>query len=490
MCGIAGMFGCSDKNLLRKMLDVMIHRGPDEMGTHIDDGLAVGQTRLSIIDVSSGRQPIYNEEKNGMVICNGEIYNHLMLRKKLTNHSFRTHSDTESILHLYEDMVEKSVDLLDGMFSFNVNLDKKRFLARDPIGIKPLYYAKKDDAFYFASEMKALLIITNNIHEFPPGYSYSNTDGFRKYYSVPTFQGKILDQETATRMTIESLSKAVEKRLMADVPIGVYLSGGLDSSIVTALARKSLPELLTFSVGVEGSSDLEYAKKTAEYLDTNHHQYVYDEDEVIKKLREIIYYLESFDYALVRSAIPNFFVSRLTQGKAKAILAGEGADEVFSGYHYLKGLHGNELYNELWRITSSLHNLNLQRCDRMTMAHSIEGRVPFLDIDLINVASRIPLEYKFGSDQTEKWILRNGFKEILPEFVVSRRKAKFSEGAGSIHFLKEFAEKQISDIEFEKSKHNSRVRSKEELLYFNIFSEIFPESLVHNVGQTKDIDMM
>lgn len=490
MCGIAGMFGNSDKNLLRKMLDVMVHRGPDEMGMHIDDNLAVGQTRLSIIDVSSGRQPIYNEEKNGMVICNGEIYNHLILRKKLENHSFRTYSDTESILHLYEEIGEKSVELLDGMFAFNVNLDNTQFLARDPIGIKPLYYAEKDDAFYFASEIKALLKITNDIHEFPPGYTYSNKDGFRKYYSVPTFQGKILDQKTATKITIESLSKAVEKRLMADVPIGVYLSGGLDSSIVTALARKSIPELLTFSVGVEGSNDIEYADKTAEYLDTNHNQYVYDEDEVIKNLREIIYYLESFDYALVRSAIPNFFVSRLTQGKAKAILAGEGADEVFSGYHYLKGLQGNELYNELWRITSSLHNLNLQRCDRMTMVYSIEGRVPFLDIDLINIASRIPLDYKFGPDLTEKWILRNGFKKIIPKMVATRRKEKFSKGAGSINFLKEFSEEQISDTEFEKAKNKSHVRSKEELYYFKIFREIFPESVIRNVGQTKDVYMM
>ena len=183
------MFGSSDKNLLRKMLDVMVHRGPDEMGMHIDDNLAVGQTRLSIIDVSSGRQPIYNEEKNGMVICNGEIYNHKILRKKLKNHSFRTYSDTESILHLYEEVGEKSVDHLDGMFAFNVNLDDRQFLARDPIGIKPLYYAAKDDTFYFASEMKALLKITNDINEFPPGYYYSNKDGFRKYYSVPTFQG-------------------------------------------------------------------------------------------------------------------------------------------------------------------------------------------------------------------------------------------------------------------------------------------------------------
>ena len=491
MCGIAGMIGHSDENLLRTMLDQMRHRGPDDLGVHLDDHVAIGQTRLSIIDVTGGKQPIYNEEEDGLVVCNGEIYNHEALRARLRSHSFRTRSDSETILHLFEDTRQKTVSLLDGMLAFAVTKGQELLLARDPLGVKPLYYSEDDGLFYFASEMKALLKATDDIHEFPPGHYYTRSEGFQRYYSVPEFQADILSQEEAVRRIRDELTRAVEKRLMSDVPVGVYLSGGLDSSIVTALAKKSLPELYTFSVGAEGSRDLEHAKEVARYLGTNHHQYVYNEDEAIESLRDVIYYLESFDFALVRSAIPNFFVSRLAHGKAKVILTGEGADEIFSGYHYLKQIPPEELHQELWQITSSLHNLNLQRTDRMTMAHSIEGRVPFLDIGFVNVASRVPLDLKLGSNQTEKWALRVGFKDALPEAVVWRKKEKFSQGAGSVFYLRNFAEKQITDRELEKEREmRPWVRSKEELLYFRIFSEFYPEHLVRNLGQTRDMDAL
>jgi len=201
--------------------------------------------------------------------------------------------------------------------------------------------------------------------------------------------------------------------------------------------------------------------------------------------------LESFDFALVRSAIPNFFVSRLARGIAKVILTGEGADEVFSGYDYLKQIPPEQLHQELWRITSGLHNLNLQRTDRMTMAHSIEGRVPFLDTGFLNLASGVPLELKLGPERTEKWILRAGFKDTLPPAVVWRKKEKFSQGAGSMLYLKSYAEKQITDRELEKEREGKPwVRSKEELLYFRIFSEFYPEHLVRNLGQTRDVDAL
>jgi len=485
------MIGRSDETLLRTMLDQMRHRGPDDLGVHLDDHMAIGQTRLSIIDVKGGKQPIYNEEGDGLVVCNGEIYNHQALRARLTSHSFRTRSDTETVLHLFEDKREKAVDFLDGMFAFAVTKGGNLLLARDRLGVKPLYYAEDDGVFYFASEMKGLLKATDDIHEFPPGHYYTCSNGFQRYYSIPDFQDMILTQEEAIQKIREELVRAVENRLMSDVPVGVYLSGGLDSSIVAALAKKTLPELYTFSVGVRGSRDLEHAALVAEHLGTNHHQYVYGDDEVIEILRDVIYFLESFDFALVRSAIPNFFVSRLARGIAKVILTGEGADEVFSGYDYLKQIPPEQLHQELWRITSSLHNLNLQRTDRMTMAHSIEGRVPFLDTGFLNLASGVPLELKLGPERTEKWILRAGFKDTLPPAVVWRKKEKFSQGAGSMLYLKSYAEKQITDRELEKEREGKPwVRSKEELLYFRIFSEFYPEHLVRNLGQTRDVDAL
>ncbi len=491
MCGIAGMLGRSDRNLLLTMLNEMKHRGPDDLGVHVDDNLAIGQTRLSIIDVAGGKQPIYNEEGNGLVVCNGEIYNHRDLRKELSSHSFKTRSDTEAILHLYEAFGPECVRRLDGMFAFAVSLGGDLCLARDRLGIKPLYYGEEDGTFYFASEMKAVLKATSHIHEFPPGHYYTPKNGFQKFYNVPQFAGSIADLALAVQAVKEKLALAVQKRLMSDVPVGVYLSGGLDSSVVALLARSGLDDLLTFSVGVAGSGDLEHASLVAKQLGTSHHQYVYGEDEAIKSLREVIYYLESFDYALVRSAIPNFLVSRLAHGKAKVILTGEGADESFSGYNYLKKLPPGELYEELWRITSSLHNLNLQRVDRMTMAHSIEGRVPFLDVTVLELASQIPLDFKLGPDNIEKWILRLAFRDSLPESVAQRKKEKFSEGAGSMFYLKKFAERQVTDAEFERARHkHPMLRSKEEFLYFSIFSEYYPESLVENLGRTRDVEML
>jgi asparagine synthase (glutamine-hydrolysing) len=471
------------------MLEVMRHRGPDDLGVHVDTNVAIGQTRLSIIDVVGGKQPIYNEEGDGLVVCNGEIYNHQALRKRLEHHSFRTHSDTETIIHLFEELGPRCIEFLDGMFAFATHKDGELFVGRDPLGIKPLYYAVEDGRFYFASEMKALLKVTNNIREFPPGHYYTTSKGFRRYYSVPEFRGELAKADDVAGLVRESLTDAVEKRLMSDVPLGVYLSGGLDSSIVAALAKRSLPELHTFSVGVAGSHDLAYAERAAQKLGTIHHTYVYDEDEVLDHLKGIIYHLESYDYALVRSAIPNFFVSHLAHGKAKVILSGEGADEVFSGYHYLKKFTGEDLHHELWRITSSLHNLNLQRCDRMTMAHSLEGRVPFLDTRVIETASRIPLDFKLGPNQTEKWILRVAFKDRVPDEVLWRRKEKFSEGAGSMLYLKDYAERQISDQDLAEAEAGKLpVRSKEELLYYRIFTETYPETLLGNIGHTSDVE--
>jgi asparagine synthase (glutamine-hydrolysing) len=278
------------------------------------------------------------------------------------------------------------------------------------------------------------------------------------------------------------LERAVIKRLMSDVPLGVFLSGGLDSSIIAAIAARHLPRLKTFSVGTENSEDRKYAILCSDFLGTDHYERIYTLDDMLSVLPEVIYHLESYDAALVRSAIPNYLLAKLAAEHVKVVLSGEGADEIFSGYHYLKSLDGGDLYRELLEITNALHNTNLQRCDRMSMAHGLEARVPFLDVDVVNYAFGLPTGLKLGPDDTEKWILRQAFEDYLPHEIASRRKSKFSEGCGSCHALLAVAEEQISDSEYNRScelPDGIILRNKEELLYYRIFKQFFPSESAH-----------
>jgi asparagine synthase (glutamine-hydrolysing) len=288
----------------------------------------------------------------------------------------------------------------------------------------------------------------------------------------------------------ETLEKAVVKRLMSDVPLGAFLSGGLDSSIIAALARKHLGRFHTFSVGIEGSRDLEAARIVSRHLDTIHHEYIFSEGDVRKKLPEIIYYLESFDQDLVRSGIPCFFTSRLAADFVKVILTGEGADELFGGYTYYKSIANNEtLHEELRRSVSSLHNVNLQRVDRMTMAHAIEGRVPFLDISMIRLGQLVPTELKLvGSPVTEKWILRKAFEDLLPQEIVWRTKEQFDEGSGTVDLLKRLVAESMTDEEFHQYSArypDAKLRSAEECLYHRLFSDAYdnPGAVLANVAR-------
>jgi asparagine synthase (glutamine-hydrolysing) len=493
MCGIAGIFGGSESiPTLDAMLEKLKHRGPDDIGTYHSEEVALAHARLSIIDVERGKQPIFNEDETMCIVFNGEIYNCPELRQRLSGrHSFKTNTDTEVILHLYEELGEECVRDLNGDFAFAIYSSDGLFLARDPLGIKPLYISRHDGLTYFASEMKALLGIVPVFEEFPAGHSYHSEHGFKKYFTIPASQ--------VTPMTIEEvrdgirfrLETAVQRQLMSDVPLGVFLSGGLDSSIIAAIARRHIPDLNTFSVGMPGSEDRRYAHMVSEYLETRHHEHEYTLDEMLSVLPEVIYHLESYDAALVRSAIPNYFLARLASKHVKVVLSGEGADELFSGYHYLKEIGHSKLHKELVDITNALHNTNLQRTDRMTMAHGIEGRVPFLDVDLVRFAFTIPVDLKLGPDDTEKWILREAFKEYLPDEIVYRRKSKFSEGCGSSLAMKHVADERISDREFERSAtlpNGSRLSNKEELMYYRIFREFYPVDAAYQaVGSSRSL---
>ncbi|ATW24439.1 asparagine synthase B [Candidatus Formimonas warabiya] len=494
MCGIAGVFGSRCK---KEKMDVMLnkirHRGPDDFGTFACQEASFIHARLSIIDVDGGKQPIFNESGTVCIIFNGEIYNHEKLRQMLKEeHNFSTNTDTEAILHLYEEIGENCVSLLDGMFAFAIyDVEKGLLLARDPLGIKPLYISEWQGNVFFASEMKAFLGIVPHFKEFPAGTYYQSGIGYCKFFSLPGETGF----ENTVEQTVEGirhyLKEAVKKRLMSDVPLGVFLSGGLDSSIIAALAAEEIPDLNTFAVGMKGSEDLKYARICAEYLGTKHHEYSYTLDDMLEALPDVIYYLESYDAALVRSAIPNYFLSRLASEHVKVVLSGEGADEIFSGYHYLKKFSQEELFKELVQITGALHNTNLQRCDRMSMAHGLEARVPFLDVNLVRYAFSIPISMKTDPDRQEKWILREAFSRMLPDEIVFRRKSKFSEGAGSFRSLAQIAEETISDAEFVRSAvipGRRKLRNKEELMYYRIFHKFYPaESVEKAIGFSRSL---
>jgi asparagine synthase (glutamine-hydrolysing) len=500
MCGIAGIWGDLDESKVQSMIDTQRHRGPDGHGLHVQLNQGVlGHTRLAIMDPAHGQQPIHNKEHSATLVANGMIYNHPQLRKQLGEaHNFISHSDSETILHVYEENGLSTPQLLDGMFAFAITEGDRLVLARDRIGIKPLYYGRKksedgSETMYFASELKALTPLTENIKEFPPGTLYDSRSGFHTYYEVPDRVPLELDLEVHTRQVRETIEAAVKKRLLSDVPLGAFLSGGLDSSIIAAVAKKYMPELHTFSVGNEGSRDLEAARRVARHIGSIHHEYVYTATEVIEKLPEIIYHLESFDQDLVRSAIPTWFCARLAADKVKVILTGEGADELFAGYTYHKAITDDEdLHKELRRSITRLHNINLQRVDRMTMRHAIEARVPFLDTEVIAMAQTVPPRFKLYTDtddrRIEKWILRKAFEDLLPADITWRNKEQFDEGSGMVDLLPEVLKRAASGIDTEAYKSRfkaDRLRSNEECFYHGLLMEQFerPREVLANVGR-------
>jgi asparagine synthase (glutamine-hydrolysing) len=490
MCGIAGVWGRANEPAVREMMRRMQHRGPDAHGLLATDHGTVGHRRLSIMDPVGGDQPIVAPDRRVAIAANGEIYNHPQLREELAERgcAYATGNDSESVLHLYRQEGVGAAAHLDGMFAFAIADGDDLYVARDPVGIKPLYYGRTDGAWAFASELKALSGLADEVREFPPGTWFHTRHGFRRYGELPDLSPEPLPVAEHCRRIRNTLERAVVKRLMSDVPVGAFLSGGLDSSLIAAIARQHLGELHTFSVGVEGSRDLEAARTVARHLDTVHHEYAFTPDEVVAALPEIVYHLESFDQDLVRSAIPCYFVSRLASDYVKVILTGEGADELFAGYRYYRAIASeDDLHRELRRSIASLHNINLQRVDRLTMAHAIEGRVPFLDLDLIAVAQRVPPSLKLRSDdqgrRTEKWILRKACEDLLPAAIVWRDKEQFDEGSGTVDFIAEAARGFAAGRD--EAAPAVPLRSDEERAYYGLLLDAYPdpETVLANVGR-------
>lgn len=448
MCGFVCLWNIGDADLARRMIDKIAHRGPDQIQISQAPNVpaVLAHCRLSIIGTENGTQPIHSAEN--ILVANGEIYNYADLRAILGESAFETQSDSETILHLSRTDQMRWIARLDGMFAFVLATPRRIIAARDPLGIKPLFMARIANGLAFASELKAFDgLQLDAVEAIDPGAMFDSVDGFREWYRMPQGAAELQpgeDPEPIRRELRLVLEAAVRKWMIADVEVGSFLSGGLDSSVIAALASRALDRpLKTFSVGTEGSPDLAAARAVAEHIGADHHELIFTADDLASVLPHVIYHLESADVDLVRSAMPTHFATTLARRHVKVVLTGEGADELFAGYtyHHTYAKRPRALADELTRSLGTMHNINLQRVDRITMAQGLEARTPYLDRDLIDFTQSIPADLKLkladqeGMESTEKWILRKACEDLLPADLVWRKKAQFDEGSGTVDAL-------------------------------------------------------
>ena len=496
MCGILAIIGKGkEEELVKKLSKRMSHRGPDESDLHVtENGHILSHERLSIIDLHSGRQPIQGS-KTAWMVHNGEIYNHQELRDGiLKHHTFRTKSDSEVIVHLYEEFGYDFCNLLDGDWAF-VIVDGDDYIAgRDPMGVKPLYYGLDERGrTYFSSEMKPIADQCKTFSTFPPGHYYTEKTGFVKYYN-PEYEDYLkADHELDLDLIRTSLTEATRKRLMSDVPIGVLLSGGLDSSLTSAIASRLLAEsgkkLHSFSIGLdENAPDAMAARKVAEYLGTEHHEIHFTIEQGIEILDKLVWHLETYDVTSIRASTPMYFLSKaITDLGIKVVLSGEGADEIFGGYLYFRNAPSTvDFQKETIERVQKLFTADLLRADKSTMAHGLEARVPFLDKEFLDVAMLIKAEEKQPKtyDGKEKYILRKAFdtpdNPYLPAEVLWRQKEQFSDGVGYnwIDQLIDYCSSKVTDAELEAAgslfSYNTPT-TKEAYFYRTIFHKYYPQ---------------
>jgi len=462
------------------MLARLRHRGPDGIDFRRVGRSWLGHTRLSIVDLDGGDQPLSDPTGRRWVVCNGEIYNHRDLRDRLPG-PFRTGSDSEVVLHVVDAWGPEGIAHLRGMYAFCVaDADGGILAARDTIGVKPLYWARLHGTTIFASEIGCFdPEARDRVDEFPPGHYWTPQDGLVRFADLGRGEEPFADRETARAKISESLVAAVRARMMADVPIGVFLSGGLDSSLVAAIMARHAPEtgqrVRSFAAGVADSTDLRAARRVADFLGLEHHERVYDADEIAAVLPDTVRSMEAYEPSLVRSAVPNYLLAELAAAHVKVVLTGEGADEIFAGYDYYRDFDdAAALDGELVRSVLGLHNLNLQRCDRVTMAHGLEARVPFLDRDVINVGQRVPVAWRLpGEEGQEKRILREAFQGWLPDDVLWRPKEQFGDGTGTATITAKLAKQLVSELDWERAALPDlpAPRSREELAYQRIFAD-------------------
>ncbi|KPH92303.1 asparagine synthetase B [Pseudoalteromonas undina] len=507
MCSIFGVLDIkSDPSQLRaqaiEMSKLLRHRGPDWSGVYSSDKAILVHERLAIVGVSSGAQPLYNPEKTHILAVNGEIYNHKELAVNLeVEFDFQTQSDCEVILALYKQKGPAFLDDLNGIFAFCLYDEEQDayLIGRDHIGIIPLYTGHDEHGnFYVASELKALSPICKHIEEFPPGHYLYSKDGKLTPYYQRDWQSydAVKNNDAKAEDVKDALEAAVKRQLMCDVPYGVLLSGGLDSSVISAItqhfAAKRIedndesdawwPKLHSFSVGLEGSPDLAAAQKVADMIGTIHHPIIFTIQQGIDALKEVIYHIETYDVTTIRASTPMYLMARQIKAMGiKMVLSGEGADELFGGYLYFhKAPNAQEFHEELNRKVSKLHMFDCLRANKSMAAWGVEARVPFLDKEFVDVAMRINPEAKMCKDEKiEKHILRAGFDGYLPDEVLWRQKEQFSDGVGYswIDTLKEYVNEQVTDQELANAKFKYPINtpdSKEAYFYRRIFESHFP----------------
>jgi len=509
MCSILGIFGLQPgddvpalRRLALELSQRQRHRGPDWSGVHVDDGAILVHERLAIVDPAGGSQPLRSADGELALAVNGEIYNHRELERDLAMpYEFLTGSDCEVINALYREHGAAGVARLNGIFAFALwDSARKRFLiARDPLGVCPLYWGHdREGRICVASEMKALVGVCADVAAFPPGHCYdSETGELVRYYDKPWRDYARTEGVTVSPQALrEAFESAVHRQLMTDVPYGVLLSGGLDSSLVAACAARFArrrvedddtseawwPRLHSFAIGLEGSPDLAAAEIAAKALDTVHHGFRYTFEEGLDALPEVIRHIESYDVTTIRASTPMYLLARRIKAMGvKMVLSGEGADEIFGGYLYFhKAPDAREFHDETVRKLDALHLYDCLRANKSMMAWGVEARVPFLDLEFLDVAMSMDATAKMaGNGRIEKAVLREAFVGALPESILWRQKEQFSDGVGYgwIDGLKAHAEAQVSDREFAAAAARFPVnppQTKEAYFYRRIFEQYFP----------------
>lgn len=507
MCGIVGIFQIKEqtKDLRKKALKMsqkIRHRGPDWSGIYVGKTAILAHERLSIVDPQSGGQPLYSPDKKQALAVNGEIYNHRDIRERYAGkYEFQTGSDCEVILALYRDKGIDFLEDLNGIFAFALYDEEKDeyLIARDPIGVIPLYIGKDNEGrVYVASELKALEGFCDEYEPFLPGHYYWSREGkmTRWYKRDWTSYDAVKDNPASVQDVHDALEAAVQRQLMSDVPYGVLLSGGLDSSVISAIAKKYSamrvetdntaaawwPQLHSFAVGLKGAPDLAKAKEVADHIGTVHHEINYTVQEGLDAIRDVIYYIETYDVTTVRASTPMYLLARVIKSMGiKMVLSGEGADEVFGGYLYFhKAPTPRDFHEETVRKLSKLHLYDCLRANKSLSAWGVEGRVPFLDKEFLDVAMRLNPAAKMCPGNTiEKKIVREAFADMLPESVAWRQKEQFSDGVGYswIDSLKEMTSQAVTDEQMAHAAERFPINppmNKEEYFYRSIFEEHFP----------------
>ncbi|WP_439405916.1 asparagine synthase B [Bradyrhizobium sp. DASA03076] len=504
MCGFVGLFEFKESLEFARaraldMAKTIRHRGPDWSGVYVNDRAVLAHERLSIVDVDHGAQPLIDSSARRVLAVNGEIYNHLALRQELKRaHPWTTNSDCEIILYLYDEYGPAVCKMLSGIFAFALFDERQNefFIARDHLGIVPLYIGWGiDGTSYVASEMKALDDVCETIQEFPPGHYYTSRDRqFVKWYD-PEWAHTVPARKVSLPALRAALDSAVKQQLMCDVPYGVLISGGLDSSLIAAIVAQHRfkrietgeveeawwPRLHSFSVGLEGAPDMQYARKVAAHIGTVHHEIIFTIEEGLDALKDVIRHLETFDVTSIRAATPMYLMARRIKSMGiKMVLSGEGADEVFGGYLYFHmAPTAEEFHQETVRKLFALSKYDCCRANKATAAWGVETRVPFLDKDFLDYAMSIdPADKMCPGKRIEKYILREAFRDLLPEDVLWRQKEQFSDGVGYnwIDCLKQQAAQTVTDEMLAQAADRfpkQTPTSKEGYLYRMIFDTIF-----------------